>query len=338
MGGTREALVLGATGGVGGAVARRLLAGGWRVRALHRDPERVRRAGDGLAWIPGDARDAARVTEAARGTALVVHAVNPPGYRDWDRLVLPMLEASLAATRAAGARLLLPGNVYNYGPDAFPHPDEDAPQHPLTRKGAIRVAMERRLAEAAAAGVRSLVVRAGDVFGPGMTGNSWFALFAQRDRPVRRLWYPGPGGIGHQWAYLPDLAETMVRLAEREADLPAFARFHTRGHWDADGTRMVAAIARALGRERLPVHRVPWALTRPAAPFVPFLREVREMLYLWNVPLRLDNARLAAALGAEPHTPLDRAVAATLADLGAAGAGQGLKPTRPLPVSRMPLR
>lgn len=35
---TRTALVLGATGGVGGALADRLAADGWRVRALNRDP------------------------------------------------------------------------------------------------------------------------------------------------------------------------------------------------------------------------------------------------------------------------------------------------------------
>ncbi|ACL60822.1 NAD-dependent epimerase/dehydratase family protein [Methylobacterium nodulans] len=328
MDGMRTALVLGATGGIGGAVARRLQAEGWAVRALHRDPAAVRREGDGFAWVRGDARDTAAVTAAARGAALIVHAVNPPGYRDWDALVLPMLEASLAAAQASGARILLPGNVYNFGPDAGPHPDEDAPQNPLTRKGTIRVAMERRLEAAAETGVRSLIVRAGDFFGPGMTGNSWFSLFARRGRPVRSLWYPGPRGVGHQWAYLPDLAETMVRLAGREAALPAFARFHCGGHWDADGTQMAAAIARALGRPHLPVRRVPWGLARIAAPFVPFLREVQEMLYLWREPLRLDNRRLVALLGAEPHTPLDAAVAATLADLGclpdgAAGPARG---------------
>ena len=39
-----------------------------------------------------------------------------------------------------------------------------------------------------------------------------------------------------------------------------------------------------------------------------FLRELLEMRYLWEQPLRLDNARLLDTLGAEPHTPLDTAV------------------------------
>ena len=35
---TRTALVLGATGSIGGEVARQLAAHGWKVRALQRDP------------------------------------------------------------------------------------------------------------------------------------------------------------------------------------------------------------------------------------------------------------------------------------------------------------
>ncbi|WP_288587150.1 NAD(P)H-binding protein [uncultured Methylobacterium sp.] len=309
---TRTALVLGATGGVGGAVARRLAAGGWRVRALHRDPARVAMEADGLDWVRGDAMVPADVTAAAAGASLIVHAVNPPGYRDWDRLVLPMLDAGIAAAKAVDARLLLPGNVYVYGRDAGPNPGDDAPQTPRTVKGRIRIAMERRLREA---DIRSLVVRAGDFFGPNTTANSWFSSALIRPgKPVRRVLDPGTPGVGHQWAYLPDVAETMVRLAEREADLPRAAAFGMDGHWDPDGRQMVAAIVRAAGG-KVPVRRFPWFLLPLAAPFWPLAREIGEMRYLWREPLRMDNAGLLAFLGAEPHTPLDRAVRETLVGL-----------------------
>jgi hypothetical protein len=45
------------------------------------------------------------------------------------------------------------------------------------------------------------------------------------------------------------------------------------------------------------------------------MREMREMRYLWREPIRMDNARLIAAVGQEPHTPLDEAVEATLVGL-----------------------
>ena len=60
------ALVLGATGGIGGEVARRLVAAGWRVRAMHRDPAAGRRDAR-FEWVKGDAMNRADVIAAARG-------------------------------------------------------------------------------------------------------------------------------------------------------------------------------------------------------------------------------------------------------------------------------
>ena len=132
------ALVLGATGGIGGETTAALLRRGWRVRALAREPARAAAQWPaGLArpqWVAGDAMDAGSVVAAARGTSLIVHAVNPPGYRHWGALVLPMLESTIRAAEASRARIVLPGTVYNYGPDAFPDIAEDAPQHPATAR------------------------------------------------------------------------------------------------------------------------------------------------------------------------------------------------------------
>ncbi|MGC3026899.1 NAD-dependent epimerase/dehydratase family protein [Burkholderia sp. DN3021] len=314
----RQALVLGASGGIGGEVARQLHDAGWQVRALKRglDADVVER--DGITWMRGDALDREAVVRAARGCSVIVHAVNPPGYRNWPTQVLPMIDNTIAAATVAQATVVLPGTVYNYGADAFPVLREDAPQHPATRKGAIRVELERRLQEATAQGVRTIVVRAGDFFG-GRAGNNWFAQgLIKPGRPVSTISVPGRPGVGHQWAYLPDVARTMVELIERRDTLEPFARFHLGGHWDADGTQMAEAISRVAQRHgmRPAVRKFPWWLVWAAAPFVTTLREMLEMRYLWREPLRMDNARVTAVLGREPLTPLDTAVEATLAGLG----------------------
>lgn len=312
------ALVLGATGGIGGEMARRLVAAGWSVHALHRDPaSRGTRRGDPhLTWLRGDAMRPDDVVAAAQGASLIVHAVNPPGYRNWEKLVLPMLDSSIAAARASRARVLLPGTVYNYGPDAFPLISEDSAQRPLTHKGVIRVEMERRLRAAAGEGVRTLVVRTGDFFGP-RAANNWFSQsLVKPGKSVSTVMTPATAGVGHQWAYLPDVAESMMRLIERESALSAFATFHMDGHWDADGTELIAAIRRATGNLRFQVRRLPWTLLRAVSPVVPLFRELSEMRYLWKMPIRLHNARLVGVLGAEPHTPLDDAVRCTLLGLG----------------------
>jgi nucleoside-diphosphate-sugar epimerase len=312
-------LVLGATGGIGGEMKRQLREAGWDVRALQRRASNPVERQDGITWIQGDAQSALDVLAAADGCSVIVHAVNPPGYRRWSELVLPMLDNTIAAASAVGATIVLPGTIYNFGPDAFPVLREESPQHPLTRKGAIRVEMERRLLAASKNGARVLIVRAGDFFGP-KAGSSWFSQgLVKPGKPVTAISYPGRRGIGHQWSYLPDVARTMIELLGRRDSLVPFARFHMAGHWDVDGSQIAEAIQRVAARRtgrRPRVAAFPWWLLKLASPFVATFREMREMRYLWREPVRMDNAQLIAALGREPHTPLDEAIEATLVGLG----------------------
>ena len=328
MGKEQTVLILGATGGIGGELMKLFAERGWGIRALNRNPSRKKPSSGAanVTWIKGDSMSASDVRKAAAGASVIVHAVNPPGYRNWAKLVLPMIDNTIAAARTEGALIVLPGTVYNYGPDAFPDVAETAPQNPRTRKGRIRVELERRLRKASTQGARVLIVRAGDFFGP-RAGGSWFSQgMITPGRPIKGMSYPGKPGIGHQWAYLPDVARTMLTLVERRGELEPFATFHMDGHWDADGTAMVAAIGRAIGNPNLKARPLPWTLLRLISPFNATLKEMMELRYLWQTPLRLNNAKLKAFLGAEPHTPLDRAVRDTLVGLGCISASGGGAP------------
>lgn len=321
----RTALVLGATGGIGGGIAAALFRHGWQVRGLARNVAKARSAGTAqVEWIAGDVMQSADVVRAADGAAVIVHAVNPPGYRDWDRLVLPMIDNTIAAARAAdGARIVLPGTIYNFDPATSPVIGEDSPQRPRSRKGAIRVALEQRLRDAEPE-VPSLILRAGDFFGPG-SRSSWFAqAMVSAGKPLKRIVNPARGK-GHSWAYLPDLAEAFARLLDMPGRLRPFEVLQFEGLYDADGRRMVEAIRSAAGR-RLPVYGLPWWLFTLAAPFGGFPREAAEIASYWRRPMRLDNSRLIELLGEEPRTPIDSAIRAALADLGCLGG-----PVRPPP-------
>jgi len=320
------ALILGATGGAGYEIAMALRRHGWQVRALSRRPEAGRRLIPEADWLEGDAMNAADVAEAAVSADLIVHVVNPPGYRNWRGLALPMLENTIAAAKASGARIVFPGTVYNYGPDAFPLLREDSPQHPRTRKGKIRVEMEDRLRRASEEGVRVLILRAGDFFGP-VTGNSWLSQgMVKPGRPVRAVTHPGRRGAGHAWAYLPDFGETIARLVEKEAALLPFSSFHFGGHWFADGREFAERLRVVAGAPDAPIRRFPWEVVLALSPVVRLFREMAEMKYLWDVPVRLDNSRLVALLGEEPHTPVDLALRVTLQGMDCLGS----QPSPPL--------
>ncbi len=310
-------LIIGATGGIGHAIALAFLQAGWRVKALTRRHTLQTTQLPGLEsvqWIKGDALNEADVVSAAQHVDCICHAANPPKYQKWRELAVPMLANAIAAAKASGARLLFPGNVYNFGPDAWPLLHENSPQHPLTQKGAVRVDMERMLEAASRQGVRSIVVRAGDFFG-GHGPSSWFTnTMVSPGKTVRSMVYMGDQKIGHAWAYMPDLAQTFLQLALKEKQLRNFEVFHFKGHWLL-GHEMIDAIKRVTHQPNLRVRGMPWRLMKVLSPFIGLLREVQEMRYLWQVPVQLSNQKLLAVLGSEPHTDLDTAIRRSLQDM-----------------------
>jgi nucleoside-diphosphate-sugar epimerase len=310
---TRTALVIGITGSLGREVAAALLHRGWQVRALHRSPSRAAASIPlPVQWVQGDAMDSNAVIEAARGSEIIVHAVNPPNYHNWRGLALPMLDNTIAAAKISKARIVLPATVYNFGSGSSQTLKENSPQIPTSRKGEVRVEMELKLQRASAYGVHSIVVRAGDFFGPG-AGNSWLTRgMVQARGPSRWVFYPGPREVGHSWAYLPDLAETMARLVETPRTMRAYEVFHFRGHWFERGVEMAEQVCRMRRIGNRAIKAFPWWAIKVGAPFVNVCREMLEMRYLWQVPLELDNAKLCALIGPEPHTAIETALAATL--------------------------
>jgi nucleoside-diphosphate-sugar epimerase len=308
------ALVLGLTGGIGEAIAEALAHRGWMIRTLSRRSLRERPSFPfAVDWRVGDALDPASVLAAAEGVELIVHGVNPPGYRRWREDGLPMLANSIAAAKATGAIILFPANVYVFSTASPERVDEATPRNPTTRKGQVRFEMEAMLERAAnREGVRVIALRAGDFFGPGVK-NSWFTQAVAKGGPsakvIRTL---TPNGVAHAWAYVPDLAEAFVRLLDHRSELPSFTLAHFRGHVDATGRDMAEAVRRAIGRPEVPIKPFQWGWLWLGAPFVPFLREAREMTWLWKKSLTLDNGKLRHLIGDEPHTPLDHAVKAAL--------------------------
>jgi nucleoside-diphosphate-sugar epimerase len=307
---TGRILVLGAAGRFGHAAAEAFRDAGWAVSSLVR-PGAASRAPMGTEILQVDITNRAAVTDAARGADLVLHALNPP-YTEWAKDVLPLAYVAIEAAETSGATLLLPGNVYNYGARMPPVLEATTPMQPTSRKGQLRVFMEERIREASDRGMRAIILRAGDFFGAGR--GSWFDLVITKELVQGRVTYPGPFDVVHEWAYVPDVAAAMVRLAAVRDTLPPFASFGFPGH-AITGLELKDAIARALGRD-IGLKRMRWWLVRSVGRMFAMGRELAEIAYLWEVPHRIAGARLKAAIGEVPHTPLDQAVAASLKELG----------------------
>jgi nucleoside-diphosphate-sugar epimerase len=304
-------LVLGAAGGLGRAAALAFRTAGWSVASLARETSRSAIA-PGTELIEVDARDSAAVIEAARGADVVLNALNVP-FTQWATAAMPLTETAIAAARENGATLVFPGNLSVYGARLPAIIDETTPVQPTSRKGEIRAAVEARLRAAAdEEGTRVIILRSGDFFGA--EAGSYFDRLLIRDIASGRLTYPGPLDAVHEWAYLPDLAEALRRLVDARAALPPFAEFGFPGQ-AVTGREMVGAISRACGRG-FKVSGMPWTMLRLLGTVVPIFRELSEVAYLWSTPHAIDGTRLSAVIGDIPFTPLDRAVASALLELG----------------------
>lgn len=303
--------ILGARGRIGRAVAKAFLDAGYAVRAITRDGNiPVELAGVDI--VIADALDRNQLIAAIAGADIVFNGLSPI-YSDWTSC-LPMAENVMAACHAAGAHHFFPGTVYNFGSPIPAVLTEETPQHPTTEKGRIRVAMETLFRREAEAGrVRTAILRAGDFFGGKGTG-SWFDLVVASK--LEKGIYTAPGRIDlvHEWAYLPDLAAAFVALAANLEKLGAFENFNFADHAVTD-LEMKAAAQSAMG-ECLYMHAMPWWLLRLGSPFNPMWRAILSMAYLRFEAHRLAPGGLAGVIGEVPHTPLRKAVADAIAELG----------------------
>ncbi len=314
--GDRPTLVLGATGGVGGAVALELIRRGRPVRLLVRDragaARRFGRAA-GAEVVVGDALDAGVLRRAARGAAAIFHGINYP-YHRWRPNMTQVTDNVVAAAATAGpapARIVFPGNVYGLGRQTGTPLAEGTPDRPCSTKGALRVEMEDKLRRAAAAGVPVLNVRAGDYFGPTVRNGLVDRLFGNV-AAGRRPQFLGRSDIAHQFAFMPDLARATVDLMLRRDAPMGFDLVHFPGHVVANLAEFCDAIAAAAGRPALRPSPVSWPLVRLAGLFDPATRGVLELRYLFDDSLIIDGGRFGARLPEFRPTQLHQAIVATL--------------------------
>lgn len=301
-------VVLGAGGGTGGALVAELTRRGLPVRAVTRSG-----AGAGLPagtpTVAADLADATAVRRAIEGASVVYHAANPP-YQRWLAEFPAMSAAITTAVADAGAKLVFADNLYMYGPtDSALR--ETTPQRATDRKGQLRIRLAADLLEAHAAGrLRVAIGRSSDYFGPGGRSSSiGEQLFeaALAGKPARWL---GSADVPHSVSYLPDMAAALVTLGL--SDAADGQAWHLPVTGSPTGREFLAAVERAAGR---PVKVSPTSRTmvRIAGIVSPLIREIGPLMYQWERPFTSDGSAYEAAFGPVSVTPLDTAVATTVA-------------------------
>lgn len=237
-----------------------------------------------------NALDQAALIQATEGAELIFNALNPP-YARWQTEVLTLGENVIAAAKAHQATHLFIGNIYNYGTQIPTQVTPDTTFHPDHLLAQIRVDLENLFQQAAATQqVQTLMLRAGDFYGANQ--GTWFDLALLRDADKGKFTYPSQNwDLPHAWAYLPDLAQAFVALAEQTQGLPNFGQWLFAGH-TFTGEQLLALSENYLGKT-LTRAQAPWGLFKVLGLFNKNLKLLTSMRYLWDCPHQLVDARLA---------------------------------------------
>ena len=300
--------VLGINGRIGNHTAKSFAAAGWEVTGFGRSN---RHPIEGVRFAAGNSDSVADMRAAIGDSSVVVNALNPL-YDEWDKGRMEAMHARVVeAMGKDGKTMLFVGNIYNYGPNnRIVTPD--LPQQGTSGKALIRQRTEAMLAEAAARGdIQVLILRAGDFYGPDSQGD-WFDQAMLREAGKGKLALMGDRGVGHSWAYLPDLGRAFEKLGWHRKEFGAFENFHFAGNF-VTPEQMGAAITKA-APVPLKVSFFPRFVLGLMGLINSQMREVYKMRYLWEHPMELRDARLDTILGAGFGTPFDKAVAASIAE------------------------
>ena len=300
---SKTVVILGAKGRFGRNAVEAFHNAGWHVIATGRKlNESMFPHGTEIRHC--DLTDRDSTIAACVDADVIIHAAHPL-YTEWEKFTSTYTSNVIAAARHCQATIMIPGNVYNYGaamPDVL---KEETPQRPTSRKGRIRVEMEKTFAKEAKNGVQTIILRAGDFF-EGVDTGTWFESLMVNKLDKGVLTYPGDMDAIHAWAFLPDMARAMVGLAEQRDSLGHFEEFGFEGY-ALTGHDLKALVEKSIGRT-VKAKSMPWGIMRLIAPFKPLIGEVLEMKYLWTTPHRIDGLKLRKALPDFQPTPVEQAI------------------------------
>lgn len=277
----------GATGYLGGAIAREITAAGHSVTGLARSPNSTRKLQTArVEPYSGSLADAGSLVAGAQSAGAVIHAALDEAAKAPHEVDIEAVGSFLRALAGTGKAFVYTSGLTVLGDTGGMMADEDTPPNPIPFS-AWRPAVENMVLATAGRQVRSIVIRPGWVYGHGGGAVRLLVEGARQDGIAR----PAGNGRNH-WpvVHLDDIARLYVLAVEQA---PAGTMLHAVGTPAAPVADIAAAASRAAGGQG-------WVQPQPLA-------EARQQLGLRADALALDQhvsaGRAQRLLGWIPDSP-----------------------------------
>ncbi|HLI96865.1 MAG TPA: NAD-dependent epimerase/dehydratase family protein [Candidatus Baltobacteraceae bacterium] len=247
------------------------------------------------------------VREAAQGIDTIFYLAGAP-YTEFFKHPIMVRNALDAARAASVKRFVHVAPVYSYGsPRTHPVP-ETQPHAPQTRKGRFRLEQEQAVLEQHGDAMRTMVVHLPDFYGP-HADLSYANAFMRDALSGKTATWIGPLDAQREFIFTGDIAQPLLALAAVDS---AYGRCWNLGGVSIRARDFIDTVFTVLGTK--PKYRaMPKAMLQAVGLFVPMLREVAEMYYLFSDGFVLDEGALQACIGPLAKTPIRDGVQRTIA-------------------------
>ena len=217
-----RALVTGATGFVGRALTARLIAEGWEVAALVRDPARLPAGVEGIVFdLAGPDRPPIdRPYDAVFHLAAQLPAPDVTSYTEFNvELTGDLLDA---AWRAGVGRFVYMSSISVIGtPEVLPV-REDHPIAPNNPYSMSKYCAENICVTSHAGGQPVVSLRLTSPYGPGMAEGTVLPIFVDRALRGEQLRWHGEGSRAQDFVHVDDVAAGCIAAATASAPGPLY--------------------------------------------------------------------------------------------------------------------
>jgi nucleoside-diphosphate-sugar epimerase len=285
--------------GAGGAVGRALADALDAKQIPYREVGRTKN-------VRADFYSGEGVREAAQGIETIFYLAGAP-YSEFFKHPVMVRNALDAAAAGGVKRFIHVAPVYSYGPAKATPVPETQPHEPTTRKGRFRLEQEQAVLQRHSGAMQTIVVHMPDFYGP-YADLSYANAFAREAVDGKTASWIGPLDAQREFLYTGDIAQPLLALA---ADSGAYGRCWNLGGRTIRADDFIQQVFHALGRPAK-YRTVPKFMLQALGLFVPMMREVAEMYYLFEGGFVLDDTALRARIGEYPKTPIEQGIVQTI--------------------------
>lgn len=280
--------ILGANGTIGSVLAKELSTYTTDIRLVSRNPRKVNE-GDEL--MSADLSDPIQVEKAIAGSSVVYLLVGfDYTVKIWRQKWPVLMRACIDACKKHNAKLVFFDNVYLYDRSEIPHMTESSKINPSSEKGKVRRDIaEMMMKEVQAGNLQGIIARSADFYGPGNDKSFLMEVIYKNFLKGKKAQWFIDADKKHSFTYTPDAAKATALLGNSEDT------WNQVWHLPTDKNTLTGKEWAELFAKRMNgkpgVSVLPMWMLKMLGLFIPFMREMPEMMYQYSQVYFFDSSK-----------------------------------------------